>query len=58
MLQQLVAGNFAIRVDCYYSFLHHCLLSCHYVLFQKKFFLSKSIWGEQAAIGGEAALPA
>ena len=32
-----------------YPFLHHCLLFCRYVMFQKRI-LSKPKWGEQAAV--------
>ena len=34
-----------------YSFLHHCLLFCHYVMFQKRI-LSKPKWGAQTAVKG------
>ena len=34
-------------LERYYSFFHRCLLSCRYVMFQKRI-LSKSKWGAQA----------
>ena len=34
-----------------YSFLHHCLLFCRYVMFQKRI-LSKPKWGAQAVVRG------
>ena len=33
------------------SFLHHCLLFCHYVIFQNRI-LNKAKWGAQAAVRG------
>ena len=39
-----------------YSFFHHCLLSCRYVMFQKQYFkLTKVGGGAQAVIRGSAA---
>ena len=38
----------------YYSFFHHCLLYCRYVVFQKRF-LSKPKWGAQAVVRGGTA---
>ena len=32
-----------------YSFLHHCLLFCRYVMFRKRI-LSKPKWGEKTAV--------
>ena len=37
-----------------YFFLHHCLLFCRYVMFQKRI-LSKPKWGAQAAVRGGTA---
>ena len=39
-----------------YSFLHHCLLFCRYVMLQKRI-LSKPKWGAQAAVRGRGARP-
>ena len=36
-----------------YSFLHHCLLFCRNVMFQKRI-LSKPNWGAQAVVRGHA----
>ena len=39
-----------------YSFLHHCVLFCRYVMFQKRI-MSKPKWGAQAAVRGGTAPP-
>ena len=38
----------------YYSFFYYCLLSCRYVMFQKRV-LSKPKWGAQAVVRGGTA---
>ena len=35
----------------YYFFFHYCMLSCRYVMFQKRI-LSKRKWGAQAVVMG------
>ena len=37
-----------------YFFLHHCLLFCRYVMFQKRI-LSKPKWGHKQPLGGDTA---
>ena len=38
-----------------YSFLHHCLLFCRYVMLQKRI-LSKPKWGAQAPVSDGTAI--
>ena len=41
-------------LERYYFFFHYCLLSCRYVMFQKRI-LSKLKWGAQAVVRGSTA---
>ena len=45
-----------VTMERYYSFLDHCLLFCHYLMFQKKFFCELK-WGHKHSLGEKAPLP-
>ena len=45
-----------IMFERHYSFFHYCLLSCRYVMFQKRI-PSKAIWGAQAVVRGGGTAP-